>query len=289
MRSRCCRMAICSLTFLSISGFTCAGIATLAPATVRLLSPSTTCAVSFGSIRQLVRISGRAVIATLPAIAALALRFLIETFPICLATLPPSTLPSALSSADPPAVDNEPITVSLPSSGVEIDNTFCDPSVAMGPRATVQSMSALDRIWPTGLSTLPPSTRGAARSRASRIAVSETAMGVMISELRDTGGKGGSFARTGLSTPTGHSQFIAARLTKNDTMTTERPSRIDVTRMRRPDASWPRCYRRRRRRASVRLEAASARIVRRSRFALRRRCERRALQRTLQSGRLQRA
>jgi hypothetical protein len=35
----------------------------------------------------------------------------------------------------------------------------------------------------------------------------------------------------------GHSQFIAARLTKNDTTTTARPSRIDLIRM-------LRCYRR---------------------------------------------
>ena len=53
----------------------------------------------------------------------------------------------------------------------------------------------------------------------------------MISELRETGGNGGSFASAGLVTPIGHSQFIAARLTKNDVTRTPMPMMIELKRM----------------------------------------------------------
>jgi hypothetical protein len=105
-----------------------------------------------------------------------------------------------LPSAVPLAADSEPSTVSLPSSGVESDSAFCTPDAAIGPRVTVQLMSAFCRIWLTGLSALPPILRGAARSRPSRSAAMEMAIGVRISELRVTGGSGGSFASTGFST-----------------------------------------------------------------------------------------
>lgn len=98
LRSRACNCAICSLTVLSITGLTCAGTATFAPAMVRLLSPIETCAVSLGSMRHSRRTSGREVIATLPWMAALAFNCLIFTLPSCLAALLPSTLPSTLPS-----------------------------------------------------------------------------------------------------------------------------------------------------------------------------------------------
>ena len=60
LRMRACTSAICSATFLSISGLTCAGTLTRAPATLRLVSPRLTCAARFGSMRQFAAIFGRA-------------------------------------------------------------------------------------------------------------------------------------------------------------------------------------------------------------------------------------
>ena len=152
---RACTSAICSATFLSINGFTCAGTLTRAPATLRLELLRLTCAARLGSMRQFAAIFGRAVMTTLPLISALALRFLMFTLPICFATLPPSRPPSASPTAPVAFADSEPVTFSVPVSGVASDSTSCAPVAAIGPREAVQPISAFCRICEIGLSALP--------------------------------------------------------------------------------------------------------------------------------------
>ena len=62
LRIRACTRGDLSATVLSISGLTCAGTLTRAPATERLVSPRLTCAAKFGSMRQDAASFGRAVI-----------------------------------------------------------------------------------------------------------------------------------------------------------------------------------------------------------------------------------
>ena len=197
LRMRACTSAICSATFLSISGLTCAGTFTRAPATVRLVSPRLTWPVRFGSIRQFAAIFGRADMATLPLISALALRFLMLMLPICLATLPPSRPPSASPTAPVAFPDSEPVTLSVPVSGVASDNTSWAPVAVIGPREAVQPMSAFSRICDIGLSALPLKFRGAPRSAASRIADSAIAIGAITVDARGAGGSGGNSTSAG--------------------------------------------------------------------------------------------
>ena len=96
---RACTIAICSATFLSISGLTCAGTLTRAPATLRPVSPRFTCAARLGSIRQAAASFGRDVMTMLPLISALALRFLMLMPPIRLAASLPSRPPMASPTA----------------------------------------------------------------------------------------------------------------------------------------------------------------------------------------------
>ena len=86
-RMRACTSAICSATVLSISGLTCAGTLTRAPATLSPVSPRLTCAARFGSMRQAAASFGRDVITMLPLISALALMCLMSTLPICFADI----------------------------------------------------------------------------------------------------------------------------------------------------------------------------------------------------------
>ena len=221
LRMRACTSAICSATFLSISGFTCAGTLTRAPATLRLESLRLTWAVRFGSMRQFASIFGRAVITTLPLISALAFRFLMFTLPICFATLPPSRPPSASPTAPVAFADSEPVTLSVPVSGVASDSTSCAPLAAIGPREAVQPMSAFCRICEIGLSALPANERGAPRSAASRIADSATAIGAITVDARGAGGSGGNSASAGARfVARGATKSITFRLATNETMTT---------------------------------------------------------------------
>ncbi len=147
--------------------------------------------------------------------------------PICLATLPPSRPPSASPTAPVALPDSEPVTLSVPVSGVASVSTSCAPVAAIGPREAVQPISAFCRICETGLSALPLKDFGEPRSAASRIAVSETTIGAITVELRGAGGSGGnSTSAGGLTVPRGASQSIAFRLIRNETATTATPIRI---------------------------------------------------------------
>jgi hypothetical protein len=106
-----------------MTGFTCAGTLTRAPATEKLVSPKFTCAAKFGSMRQLGAIFGRAVMVTLPLISALAFSDLMFTLPICFAISPPSRLPRASPSAPVAFADSEPVTFSVPVIGVASETT----------------------------------------------------------------------------------------------------------------------------------------------------------------------
>ena len=148
-------------------------------------------------MRQAAASFGRAVMTTLPLISALALRFLMFTLPICLATLPPSRPPSASPTAPVAFADSEPVTFSVPVSGVASDSTSWAPVAAIGPREAVQPISAFCRICDTGLSALPAKLRGAPRSAASRIADSAIATGAITRGARGAGGSGGNSTSTG--------------------------------------------------------------------------------------------
>ena len=84
-------------------------------------------------MRQFAAIFGRADMTTLPLISALALRFLMFTLPICFATLPPSRPPSASPTAPVAFADSEPVTFSVPVSGVASVSTSCAPVAADRP------------------------------------------------------------------------------------------------------------------------------------------------------------
>ena len=179
-------------------------------------------------MRQFAAIFGRAVMTTLPLISALALRFLMFTLPICLATLPPSRPPSASPTAPVAFDDSEPVTLSVPVSGVASDSTSCAPVAVIGPREAVQPISAFCRICDTGLSALPAKLRGALRSAASRIADSA------IDDRRHHGGAArrrrqrrqlGKHRRAG-SWRAAHSQSMTFRLAKNETAITASAIRI---------------------------------------------------------------
>ena len=122
---------------------------------------------------------------------------------------------------------SEPVTFSVPVSGVASDSTSWAPVAVIGPREAVQPISAFCRICDTGLSALPAKLRGAPRSAASRIAVSAIATGAMMLELRGAGGSGGNSTSTGaLTCRAAHSQSMAFRLTKNETAITATAIRI---------------------------------------------------------------
>ncbi len=208
-----------------MTGLTWAGTLMRTPAADRLVSPRLTCACRFGSIRQDAPSFGRAVSVTLPLISALALMFLMFTAPICLATLPPSRLPSASVTAPVAFADSEPVTLSVPLIGVVSVSTSCAPVAAIGPRDAVQPMSAFCRICWTGLSALPPKVFGAPRSAASRIAASATETCATTVEERGAVGSGGNCASCGFcKVALGASQSMALRLIANETSTTVIPS-----------------------------------------------------------------
>ena len=164
---------------------------------------------------------------TLPLISALALSDLMFKLPICLATLPPSNPPSASLTAPVAFEDSEPVTLSFPVSGVASDSTSWPPVAEIGPRDAVQPMSAFCNSSDTGLSALPAKVRGEPRSAASRMAASAIATGTRMIELREAAGSGGNCASSGVGVaPRGASQFIAVRLTPNETTITAIPSRI---------------------------------------------------------------
>ena len=172
-------------------------------------------------MRQFAAIFGRADMTTLPLISALALRFLMFTLPICFATLPPSRPPSASPTAPVAFADSEPVTFSVPVSGVASDSTSCAPVATIGPREAVQPISAFCRICEIGLSALPAKERGAPRSAASRIADSATAIGAITVDARGAGGSGGNSASAGgRFVARGATKSITFRLATNETTTT---------------------------------------------------------------------
>ena len=141
--------------------------------------------------------------------------------PICLATLPPSRPPSASPTAPVAFPDSEPVTLSVPVSGVASDNTSWAPVADIGPREAVQPMSAFSRICDIGLSALPLKFRGAPRSAASRIADSAIAIGAITVDKRGAGGSGGNSTSAGARTsPRGATKSMSFRLTTNDMTTT---------------------------------------------------------------------
>src|SRR5215471_9394055 len=238
----------CSLTALSMKGLTCAGTLTCAPDSERLVSPSETCAPKFGSTCQAAATLGRAVTVTLPLISALALSALMLTLPICLAALAPSKLPMASVTAPVAFDDNEPVTFSLPVSGVDSDSTSSPPLAVIGPREAVQPMSAFCRSCDTGLSALPLKLVCALRSAASRIADSAIETGATTKELREAGGSGGGSVMTGAwIAPPGDSQSIAFRLTRKEIATTPSAIPTVLSRLSRcilpPDEASRRVYR----------------------------------------------
>ena len=172
-------------------------------------------------MRQAAAIFGRAVMTTLPLISALALRFLMLMPPICLATLPPSSPLSASPTAPVAFADSEPVTLSVPVSGVASDNTSWAPVAVIGPREAVQPMSAFSRICEIGLSALPLKLRGALRSAASRIADSAIATGAITVDARGAAGSGGNSTSVGARTsPRGATKSKTFRLTTNETTMT---------------------------------------------------------------------
>ena len=189
LRMRCCSCAICSLIALSIIGLTCAGTLTRTPATATELSPSTTCAVRLGSICQFCVSVGRAVIARLPLMSALALNALMLT-PIRSATLPPSSLPSASFTAPCALPESAPFTASVPEIGAARPSWFCAPAALMAPRVAVQLMSASCNNCGSGLAALPAKFFGAVRSTTSRIALSGIEIGITSVEVRAPGNAG---------------------------------------------------------------------------------------------------
>ena len=141
--------------------------------------------------------------------------------PICLATLPPSRPPSASPTAPVAFADSEPVTLSVPVSGVASDSTSCAPVAAIGPREAVQPISAFCRICDTGLSALPAKVArraaiGGVADRRQRNRDRRHHGGA-----RGAGGSGGnSTSAGGRIVARGASQSIAFRLTKNETATT---------------------------------------------------------------------
>ena len=221
LRIRACVAAIWSATDLSISGLTCAGTLTRAPATERLVSARLTCAARLGSIRQAAASLGREVMVTLPLISALTLRFLMLTLPIFLPTSPPSSPPSASPTAPVAFADSEPVTFSVPVRAVASDSTSWPPVAAIGPREAVQPISAFCRICVTGFSALPVKLRAAERSAASRIAEIGITTGAIMLEERGAGGSGGnSTSAGGRTVPRGATKSITFRLTTNEIATT---------------------------------------------------------------------
>src|SRR5262249_24947598 len=92
---------------------------------------------------------------------------------------------------------------------------------------TIQPSSALERSCEIGFSRLPLRSRGAARSSESRMAVSATAAGVTITEVRATGLSGGPSTSAGRRAPAlGRNWFIAQTALANETTTTSPPAAI---------------------------------------------------------------
>src|SRR3954469_25284955 len=203
------------------------------PLIAALVSPSVTCAVRFGSIRQFGSSFGCAATTTLPRMSAVAFMFLILMLPICLATLPPSRLPSAPPSASRTLFEIAPLTVSVPVSGVDIVSLSWAPVAATGPRAALHLMSAFCSSCGAGLSAVPAKLRGVARSAASRIALNVKATGATMVERRGgDGGKGGSAASAGVGTaPRGAMESMILRAATKDTAMAATPARIVVRRM----------------------------------------------------------
>jgi hypothetical protein len=231
LRMRCCIAATCSPTALSSTGLTCAGTPIRTPPAVTPVSPTLTWAVMLGSRRQRSVSSGRALSATLPRISALALKALMEMLPSCLPMSPPIMLLMAL----PALADSDPVTLSLPVSGVDSMSWLLTPAAVIAPRSTVQLMSAFCRICPTGLSAFPAKLCGAARSTEVRIAARVIATGVTIFEGRAGGGRAGSLASVGATLPGGgDSQFMTLRLMTNDTASVAAPISNNLMRMESP-------------------------------------------------------
>ena len=178
-------------------------------------------------MRQAAASFGRDVITMLPLISALALICLMSTLPICFAALPPSSPPSASPIAPVTFADSEPVTFSVPVSGVDSDKASCAPVAAIGPREAVQPISAFCRICGTGFSALPLKFRGAPRSAASRMADSAMATEAITVELREAGGSGGnSTSSGGWTVSRGDTQSMTFRLIRNDAATTAMAIRI---------------------------------------------------------------
>ena len=106
-------------------------------------------------MRQAAASRGREVTTTLPLISPLTLRFLMLMLPICFAALPPSRPPIASPTAPVAFEVSEPVTFSVPVSGVVSDSVSCAPLAAIAPREAVQPISAFCRSCEIGLSALP--------------------------------------------------------------------------------------------------------------------------------------
>ncbi len=188
-----------------------------------------TWALRLGSMRQLVPMIGRDDSVTVPRrsarwSSALPVRFC-RPCPI----LPPSRPPSA-----PPTLAAWapicPVTRSVPLSVVETVSASVRPATAIGPRASVQPISALLSSSVSGLSRLPARSRGACCSIVSRMAVSATAIGAVTFDTRVAGRSGASAASVGgRLAPRGNKASNPHRAPANETTRMSAPAAIRPT------------------------------------------------------------
>ena len=221
--------ATCSLTVRSSSGFTWSPTSTLTPAIDSALAPMATWALRFGSMRQSVLMIGRAETATVPRRSARwsRVRPVIFCSPCPRSPLirPPSVPPTL-----PAPFAIWPVRRSVPLIGVVTVSASLRPTTTNGPRVSVQPMSALPRIWVSGLSPLPERLRGARSSMASRMAVSATAIGAVMVEVRVAGLSGGiSTSLGGLLPATGKNVLSAHSAPANEPIRTTAPPAMRTT------------------------------------------------------------
>jgi hypothetical protein len=197
-----------------------------APSSAIEASATATCAARLGSIRHAGSSAGRAVTVMLPRMSTRwSIVFSVSPCTPCF-RLPPSRPPNAPVML-PASLASWPVARNVPVSAVDTVSASTRPATASGPRAMVQPISALERSCVSGLSRLPARSRGAARSMASRSAPWVIATGVTITEVRVSGGSGGTAVNTGrrseVDEPT---RLIAQSAPRNEPTTTNPPTAI---------------------------------------------------------------